>query len=82
MPLSTPSTRILNADLRLEKVAINPFALSLQIDGLELDADDGEPVARIEQIFVNFQSSSLFPLGLVVRRDSLSTLPELFLARA
>jgi uncharacterized protein involved in outer membrane biogenesis len=70
----------LNAELRIEKVAINPFVLSLQIDGMELDAVDGEPVARVQQIFTNFQLSSLFRWAWTfaeIRFDA----PELFLAR-
>jgi len=70
----------LKAELRLERVAINPFALSLRIDGLELDTTDGEPVVRVEQIFANFQSSSLFRWAWTfaeIRFDA----PELFLSR-
>ena len=70
----------LNAGLRIEKVAINPFVMSLRIDGLELDAANGEPVLRIEQIFTNFQLSSLFRWAWTfaeIRFDG----PELFLAR-
>ncbi|MCI0516577.1 MAG: DUF748 domain-containing protein, partial [Woeseiaceae bacterium] len=50
----------LAAELRIEKVAINPFVLSLRIDGLELDDPAQTRFARIDQIFVNFQASSLF----------------------
>ena len=70
----------LNAELRLEEVAINPFVLSLRIDGLELDAADGEPVARVQTIFTNFQLSSLFRWAwsfAEIRFDA----PELFLSR-
>ena len=70
----------LNAELRLAKVAINPYVLSLRVDGLELDAADGEPVARVQQIYTNFQLSSLFRWAwsfAEVRFDK----PELFLAR-
>ncbi|CAE7835039.1 unnamed protein product [Symbiodinium necroappetens] len=70
----------LNAELRLQRVAINPFVLSLTIDGLEFDDPKGMPFARIEQIFVNFQLSSLFRWALSfdeIRVDS----PELFLSR-
>ena len=70
----------LNAELRLEKVAINPFVLSLRIDGLELDSATGEPVARIQQIYTNFQLSSLFRWAWSfdeIRFDA----PELFVAR-
>ncbi|MGB5630794.1 MAG: hypothetical protein WBM57_15615, partial [Woeseiaceae bacterium] len=70
----------LNAELGIEKVAINPFVLSLQIDGLELTAANGEPVARIRQIFTNFQLSSLFRWAWTfdeIRFDA----PELFVSR-
>ena len=70
----------LNAELRIERVAINPFVLSLQIDGLELDAANGESIARIQQIFANFQLSSLFRWAwsfAEIRFDA----PELFLSR-
>ena len=50
----------LAAELRIGKVAINPFVLSLRIDGLELDDPSQARFARIDEIFVNFQSSSLF----------------------
>ena len=48
------------AELRLEKVEVNPFVLSLRLSGVELDDPAGAPVARIENLFVNFQLSSLF----------------------
>ncbi len=70
----------MNAELRLHKIAINPFVLSLKIDGLEFDDPRGMPLARVEQIFVNFQLSSLFRWALTfdeVRFDA----PELFVAR-
>ena len=50
----------LAAELRIGKVAINPFVLSLRIDGLELDDPSQARFARIDEIFINFQSSSLF----------------------
>ena len=70
----------LGAELRLGKVAINPFVLSLRIDDLEFDDPDGLPFARVEQIFANFQLSSLFRWALTfdeVRLDA----PELFMSR-
>ena len=70
----------LGAELRLEKVAINPFVFSLRIDGLELDMANGEPLARVEQIFTNFQLSSLVRWAwsfAEIRFDA----PEFFLIR-
>jgi heat shock protein HslJ len=68
------------AELRIEKVAINPFVLSLRIDGLEMDDPNGDSVGRLEQFFINFQLSSVFRWALTfseIRFDS----PELFLVR-
>jgi len=70
----------LEAELRLGKVAINPFVLSLRVDDLELDSTSGEPVMRLQQAFVNFQLSSLFRWAwsfAEIRFDA----PELFLSR-
>jgi len=49
-----------SAELRLEKVEVNPFVLSLRLNGIELDDPAGAPVARVDEFFVNFQLSSLF----------------------
>jgi hypothetical protein len=40
-------------------VALNPFALSVDIKGFDMD-HDGETVARFEELYINFQLSSLF----------------------
>jgi hypothetical protein len=72
--------RNLNAGLRIEKVAINPFVLSLRIDGLELEAANGGSVARVHQVFANYQLSSLFRWAWTfaeIRFDA----PEFFLSR-
>jgi hypothetical protein len=50
----------LGAELRLQRVAVNPFTLSLTVNGLELDDRSGAPVARIEQIYANIQLNSIF----------------------
>jgi len=70
----------LNAELRLHSVAVNPFVMSLTIDGLELDDPGGSPLARVEQFFVNFQLSSLFRWALSFDEIRLDA-PELFLSR-
>ncbi len=70
----------LNAELRLGKVAINPFVLSLRIDNLELDDPHEAPFARINQIYLNFQLSSLFRWALTFDEFRLDA-PELFIAR-
>jgi len=50
----------LGVTLSIERVAINPYVLSLEIEGLELDDPEGAPLTKIERVFVNFQLSSLF----------------------
>ncbi len=48
------------AGLDIESVAINPFVLSMRVDGLHLRDASGNSLATIEQVFINFQLSSLF----------------------
>ena len=40
-------------------VGVNPFALSVDIKGFDMN-HDGETVARFEELYINFQLSSLF----------------------
>ena len=68
------------AELRLEKVEVNPFVLSLRLGGIELDDPTGAPVVRIEQLFVNFQLSSLFRLAWTFDEFRV-TAPEMFVER-
>ncbi len=70
----------LDAELRVERVAINPFVLSMTIDGLELDDPESAPLARVRQIHVNFQTSSLFRWAWTFREFRLDA-PELHLSR-
>ncbi|MEJ2604078.1 MAG: DUF748 domain-containing protein [Gammaproteobacteria bacterium] len=69
-----------DSELRLGEVAVNPFVLSLRIDGLELDDPTGEALARIRQIFVNFQTSSLFRWAFTFDEFRVDE-PELFVSR-
>ena len=69
-----------DAELRVENIEINPFVLSLRITGLELDNPEGAATARIQEIFTNFQLSSLFRLALTFDEVRLSS-AELFVAR-
>lgn len=72
--------RDFDAELRVESIEINPFWLSLRINGLELDDPRGEPSARVQEFFANFQLSSLFRLALTFDEIRL-TGPQLFVAR-
>jgi uncharacterized protein DUF748 len=68
------------ADLRIEKVAFNPYVLSLSVQGVALDDPQKDPFLRVGEIFVNFQSSSLFRLAWTFDEFRL-TAPEIFLSR-
>ena len=70
----------LGVELKLEKVAVNPFVLSLRIDGLELDEPDGDVFLTIERIFINFQLSSLFRWAVTFREFYINS-PKAHLAR-
>jgi hypothetical protein len=70
----------LGTELKLQNVSVNPFVLSLRIDGLELDEPGGEPFLTVERIFINFQLSSLFRWAVTFREFHIDS-PELRLAR-
>jgi hypothetical protein len=50
----------LERSLTVEEVRVNPYVLSVAIEGLKLDEANGAPIAALDQFFVNFQASSLF----------------------
>jgi uncharacterized protein involved in outer membrane biogenesis len=69
------------ADLRIEQVAVNPFVLSLRVDGIELDDPAGNEFVSLDQVFVNFQLSSLFRRAFTFAEIRIDV-PEVFLQRA
>jgi hypothetical protein len=70
----------LGVELALQKVSVNPFVLSLRIDGLELEEPGGDPFLDVDRIFINFQLSSLFRWALTFREFHIES-PKLYLAR-
>ena len=70
----------LGVELTLQEVSLNPFVLSLEIDGLELDEPSGEPFLTVERIFINFQLSSLFRWAVTFREFHIES-PNMRLAR-
>ena len=56
-------TALLQDDLgratHIEKIEVNPFALSLRVQGFELDDTDGVRLAAFDELYVNFQFLSL-----------------------
>ncbi|HEX5787467.1 MAG TPA: DUF748 domain-containing protein [Woeseiaceae bacterium] len=69
------------ANLGLDAVRINPWVLSLTIDGLTLDDPAGEPVATANRVFVNMQLSSLFRRALTFAEFRIDA-PMLYVMRA
>ena len=63
-----------------QEVSVNPFVLSLQIEGLELDEPDGDAFLTVDRIFVNFQLSSLFRWAVTFREFYIES-PNIRLAR-
>lgn len=51
----------------VERVEFNPYALSLRVAGLNLQDEDGSRLAGLDELFVNFQLSSLFRWALTFR---------------
>ncbi|WP_374690210.1 DUF748 domain-containing protein [Accumulibacter sp.] len=57
----------LHRPVSIEGLSINPYTLSLQVDGLVVqEKGGGDQVAGFEQLFVNLEASSLFRGGPVV----------------
>jgi uncharacterized protein involved in outer membrane biogenesis len=46
--------------VKVTNVALNPFALTLEVQGFEVQEVDQTPLVGFETLFVNFQLSSLF----------------------
>ena len=57
----------LHRPVAIRRVAINPFALSLTVEGVDVkEREGGETFAGFESLYLNLQSSSLFRGGPVV----------------
>jgi hypothetical protein len=52
-----------DAELKIGKVAFNPYVLSLRLDALSFRDPDGAPFFSADQIYVNLQASSIFRLA-------------------
>jgi hypothetical protein len=68
-------------ELRIAEIRVNPYALTLRIDGLELDDRDGELMGRFDRLLVDFTLLSLYNLAWTfetVDLDGLSIRAERF----
>ena len=50
----------LGRQLSVNKLRVNPYALTLDISGLALKEADGSPILSFDRLFVNFELNSLF----------------------
>ncbi len=60
----------LDREVSIEKIKINPFALSTTVDGLLIKDKDGQPFVSWDEVYVNFQLSSFFGKAWVFKEIS------------
>ena len=63
----------------LQKVRINPFLLTVEINGFSLKQADGAPLIAFARLFVDLETSSLFHWAIVLRELDLDK-PDIHLA--
>ena len=68
----TQLSRQLDREVSIEQVKINPFACSTTVRGLLIKDRDGEPFISWDEVYVNFQFSSLFGHAWVFKEISTS----------
>ncbi|EKE18244.1 MAG: hypothetical protein ACD_10C00071G0005, partial [uncultured bacterium] len=56
----------LHREVSIEKVDINPYALSARISGLSVKAASGKEIAGFDELLVNLSSASIFKFAAVV----------------
>lgn len=60
-------SQLLGREVAIEKVKINPFALSTSVNGLLIKDADGEPFVSWNRVYVNFELKSLFGRALTFK---------------
>jgi uncharacterized protein involved in outer membrane biogenesis len=70
----------LHREVSIERIDINPYALSARVSGVSVKAGDGKEVVGFDELFVNLSSASLFKLAAVVDEIRLQG-PRLAVAR-
>jgi len=63
-------TKQLGREVFIQKVKLNPFALSATVDGLLIKDKDGQPFVSWDEVYVNFQLSSFFGKAWVFKEIS------------
>ena len=60
-------SQTLHRPVAVDRVRINPYALSLTLEGVSIgEREGGEQFAGFDSLYVNLESSSIFRLGLVI----------------
>jgi len=72
------AARHLDSRAAVDRIAINPFLLTIEVNGLSLQQTDGAPLVAFERLFVDLEASSLFHWAVVLREIAL-TRPEVHL---
>jgi hypothetical protein len=60
----------LDREVSIQKVKLNPFVLSVTVDGLLIKDKDGQPFVSWDEVYVNFQLSSFFGKAWVFKKIS------------
>lgn len=71
----------LNRQVTLDKVAFNPYKLTLRLDGFQImERDEEETMAGFDTVFADLESASLFKLALIFSEIRLEQ-PTIHIAR-
>jgi hypothetical protein len=65
-------SRQLNREASIASVKVNPFVLSVTVNGLLIKDTDGEPFVSWDEVYVNFQLASFFGKAWVFKEISTS----------
>jgi uncharacterized protein involved in outer membrane biogenesis len=71
---------MLGRPVTIDKIRLNPFALTLGVNGFRIDDTDGQPFVTLGALYVNLQSSSLFRRAVTLEEIRL-TAPQIRLRR-
>jgi len=60
----------IDREVSIQKIKLNPFAISATVDGLLIKDKDGQPFVSWDEVYVNFQLSSFFGKAWVFKEIS------------
>ena len=72
------AARHLDCRAAVDRIAINPFLLTIEVNGLSLQQKDGAPLVGFERLFVDLEASSLLQWAIVLQKVDLAR-PEVHL---